>query len=238
MVKVVKAAPVVEIYGPVVQGEGEMIGCQTIFVRFGYCDYRCSWCDSMFAVDPGQVALGAIRMDAPSIVTAVLQLPKAPWITLSGGNPAMHLLQPLVDSLHNNKYKVAIETQGSIWKPWVATCDCITVSPKPPSSGMARKDPDFETLTHFLSQAPVSTTNLKIVVFDDMDFLFAKQVHHLFPQYPMTVQVGNDVGHDGAEALLAKLLWLTEKCLQDPDMAAVKPLPQLHTLLYGNMRAK
>ena len=37
-----------EIYGPVVQGEGALIGQPTVFVRAGGCDYRCRWCLGAF----------------------------------------------------------------------------------------------------------------------------------------------------------------------------------------------
>ena len=40
-----------EIFGPTIQGEGALIGQPTIFVRTGGCDYRCSWCGTMHAVD-------------------------------------------------------------------------------------------------------------------------------------------------------------------------------------------
>ena len=40
-----------EIFGPTIQGEGALIGQPTIFVRTGGCDYRCSWCDTLHAVD-------------------------------------------------------------------------------------------------------------------------------------------------------------------------------------------
>ena len=41
-----------EIFGPTVQGEGALIGRPTVFVRTGGCDYRCSWCDTLYAVLP------------------------------------------------------------------------------------------------------------------------------------------------------------------------------------------
>lgn len=40
-----------EIFGPTIQGEGILIGLPTVFVRTGGCDYRCSWCDTLHAVD-------------------------------------------------------------------------------------------------------------------------------------------------------------------------------------------
>ncbi|RWD90497.1 MAG: 7-carboxy-7-deazaguanine synthase QueE, partial [Mesorhizobium sp.] len=41
-----------EIFGPTVQGEGPLIGRPTVFVRTGGCDYRCRWCDTLYAVLP------------------------------------------------------------------------------------------------------------------------------------------------------------------------------------------
>ena len=42
---------IAEIFGPTIQGEGALIGEPTVFVRTGGCDYRCTWCDSLHAVD-------------------------------------------------------------------------------------------------------------------------------------------------------------------------------------------
>ena len=63
--------PVVEVFGPTIQGEGELAGIPTAFVRFGGCDYRCSWCDSLFAVLPEDVRK-APRM-TPAEVAAALE---------------------------------------------------------------------------------------------------------------------------------------------------------------------
>ena len=38
--------PVAEIFGPTVQGEGIDQGAVVTFVRFGGCDFKCSWCDT------------------------------------------------------------------------------------------------------------------------------------------------------------------------------------------------
>ena len=46
---------VVEVFGPTVQGEGPYAGRVCHFLRLGGCDYRCSWCDTPYAVDPAQV---------------------------------------------------------------------------------------------------------------------------------------------------------------------------------------
>ncbi len=40
-----------EIFGPTIQGEGHLIGQPTVFVRTGGCDFRCEWCDTLYAVE-------------------------------------------------------------------------------------------------------------------------------------------------------------------------------------------
>ncbi|PGD66807.1 7-carboxy-7-deazaguanine synthase QueE, partial [Bacillus toyonensis] len=35
--------PVLEIFGPTIQGEGMVIGQKTMLIRTAGCDYSCSW---------------------------------------------------------------------------------------------------------------------------------------------------------------------------------------------------
>lgn len=223
--------PVIEVFGPVLQGEGRMIGAQTHFVRFGYCDYRCAWCDSLFAVDPEQVQAEAEWLDVDAIIARLDALgQRTPWVTLSGGNPAIHDLAALVERLHASGRRVAIETQGTVYRPWLAQCDVVTVSPKPPSSGMPT---DHARLARFTA---LPQSNLKVVVFDDADFNYARDIHQRYPDRPFFIQPGNAVGQDDTAALLRKLDWLAQRAMRDPAMADAVVLPQLHTLMYGNRR--
>ncbi|HZC08345.1 MAG TPA: 7-carboxy-7-deazaguanine synthase QueE [Ktedonobacterales bacterium] len=223
--------PVLEVFGPVLQGEGRMIGAQTHFVRFGYCDYRCAWCDTLYAVEPEQVQREAEWLNVDAIVGRLDALgAHTIWVTLSGGNPAIHDLGPLVERLHASGRKVAIETQGSVYRPWLATCDVVTVSPKPPSSGMVT---DYARLARFIA---LPQSNLKVVIFDDADFTYARDIHQRYPDRPLYLQPGNAVGRDDTAALLAKLDWLAHRAMADAAMADAIVLPQLHTLMYGNRR--
>src|SRR3954469_6852093 len=98
----VRTYPVIEIFGPTIQGEGAEAGIATHFVRVGGCDYRCSWCDTMYAVDPATVRATARHLSAGDIADEIGALDGAPeWVTISGGNPALHHLGPLVDDLHD-----------------------------------------------------------------------------------------------------------------------------------------
>lgn len=226
-----------------------MIGTKTHFIRFGGCDYRCVWCDSMYAVDEHEVAK-LPKMGAAEILEKVLDLPDAQWVTLSGGNPALFNLVEVVELLHVAGYKVAVETQGTVFKDWLRICEVVTVSPKPPSSGNITED---YTVEKFLRQMATGRYNyrgrlvLKIVIFDDQDYEYAKDIFSLFPDYERWIQVGNpsvvgipkegDILH--RIGLLESLRELAELLIEDghPLMQEVRVTPQLHTLMWGNARA-
>lgn len=208
-----------------------MIGTPTHFVRLGYCDYRCVWCDSMYAVTPAVVHEHAERLTAATIAQRLDALdPHIPWVTLSGGNPVLHDLEPLVECLHEQGRQIAVETQGTVFRAWLRDCEVVTVSPKPPSSGMRT---NLAQLDQF---AALPNANLKVVIFDEADFAYARDLRQRYPAVPFYVQVGNAMGKDDAQSLLARLDWLGQQVLHDRVMHSTIVLPQLHVLLYGNRR--
>jgi 7-carboxy-7-deazaguanine synthase len=242
--------PVIEVFGPTVQGEGSEAGIPCHFVRFGGCDYRCSWCDSMYAVEPAEVRANAHHLGVDEIVGRLTALDGNPeWVVLSGGNPALLDLTPLIRALQNSGgFKVAVETQGSRWKPWLAEVDRLTVSPKPPSSGMA-------TMAHgqafgaFMGQAEAhdAPVSLKIVVADQQDYDWARNMLQMYPvaDRHLSVCTPQDVppGCDEREEFLwlygeisDRYAWLAEKVAGDPALAGVRVLPQLHVIAWGNCR--
>ncbi|OHV84643.1 7-carboxy-7-deazaguanine synthase QueE [Rhizobium sp. LCM 4573] len=231
-----------EIFGPTIQGEGVLIGQPTVFVRTGGCDYRCSWCDTLHAVD------SAYRdewkpMSAPAIWAEVERLSGGVPLTvsLSGGNPAIQPLGPLISHGKRKGYRFALETQGNIAKDWFENLDTLVLSPKPPSSGMVT---DWHALQHCLDMAAGKPqTVLKIVVFDDADYAFAKDAAARFPHLPVYLQPGNHTppppDDDDAvvdiDGVMDRMLWLVGKVTEDRWFAA-RVLPQLHVLLWGNRR--
>ncbi len=229
--------PVVEIFGPTLQGEGVQAGQKTHFIRFGYCDSRCSWCDSPHAVLPELVKKNSVRMDGESIVAKLASLGTATWVTLSGGNPAMHKLAGLVALLRREGYRINIETQGTLAPLWIRDLDAVTVSPKPPSSGEA---PVVSAVLDILKMAG-SKVVFKIPIFTDGDFEWAVGWHKLFPSVPLYLSVGTErnLAVNGTlEVLRGHLLerydWLASKVLAEPRLPAVAVLPQLHVLLWGS----
>ncbi|MEI6439050.1 MAG: 7-carboxy-7-deazaguanine synthase QueE [Alphaproteobacteria bacterium] len=227
--------PIAEVFGPVIQGEGPQAGLPTIFVRTGGCDYRCSWCDSMFAVDPVNSPTWE-RLTPEAVVDRVLALAGAcrPLVTLSGGNPAMHKpLGDLVRDLHDEGFEVAIETQGTVLPSWAALLDVVVLSPKPPSSGMLFTPTQAGQLKRWLQVAPDAA--IKVVIdgsADDFNFL-----GWLLSEYPDQVfyaQPCNPV--PDADLNTETLLSLYRDLVAEIFVRGwlhVRVLPQLHVLAWG-----
>ncbi len=232
--------PVIEIFGPTVQGEGPDAGVPAYFVRFGGCDYRCSWCDSMHAVDPAEVRANAEHLTAEQIVTLVTELPAGPdLVVLSGGNPALLDLGALVLAFKRDRRRVAVETQGSRWRDWLADVDRLVISPKPPSSGMASPD-KLAALQVFMGKVTsASAPVLKIVVFDQADLDWAAARHRDHPQLPLFLSAGTDVGLPNEETLdrlRERYRWLCETVARRFDLSAARVLPQLHVIAWGTAK--
>lgn len=236
--------PVIEMFGPTIQGEGAVIGVKTMFVRTYGCDYRCSWCDSAFTWDGS--AKDKVRMlAAEEIMSELVNIAGDNFdcVTISGGNPALigEGMGSLIDLLHDRGKQVAIETQGSKWQDWFYSVDVLTISPKPPSSGMPMNWAVLDSVMSNMEEQGRSTHSLKVVVFDDHDFDYAKSIHQRYPDIQLFLQPGNDdVTEEGdiSARLLGRLEWLFNKVIMDAEMNRVRVLPQLHALIWHNKRGK
>ncbi|WGV58922.1 7-carboxy-7-deazaguanine synthase QueE [Brevibacillus brevis] len=235
--------PVLEIFGPTIQGEGMVIGQKTMFVRTAGCDYRCNWCDSAFTWDGS--ARDEIRQMSPEAVWEELTRlggDRFSHVTISGGNPALLAgIGDLIALLKEHGIRTAVETQGSKWQAWLPLIDDITISPKPPSSGMQTDFQALDRIVHALLDQKHPGLSLKVVVFDDADFAYARTIHQRFPGVPFYLQPGNsDLTDVDTPSLRDKLLesfeWLIDQAMATADMNDAKVLPQLHALVWGNKR--
>lgn len=223
-----------EIFGPTIQGEGAQIGRPTVFVRLGGCDYRCSWCDTPYAV-LSEHRRSWTPTSEEDVLERIDQLAGMPvLVTLSGGNPAIQDCTALIARGQARGHTFTMETQGSVPREWFTLLDHLCVSPKPPSSEM---ETDWEKLAQCIALGPADTI-LKVVVFDDHDYAYARKVGALHPEVPIYLQVGNSTPlaeQSDQSALLQRLRWLTDMVVADQWYAA-RVLPQLHVLMWGNER--
>jgi 7-carboxy-7-deazaguanine synthase len=232
---------VIEIFGPTIQGEGPDAGRPAYFVRFGGCDYRCSWCDSMYAVDPDLVRRDARRLDPEQVLDELGQLSDGPdLVVLSGGNPALLELGPVIDLLHERGFEAAVETQGSRWRDWLADVERLVVSPKGPSSGMDTA-PNREALANFLALGKESEAaiTLKAVIFEEADLEHARFLARSYPALPLYLSTGTDVGLSEEETLARlreRLRWLSESVAGDAELQHARVGVQQHVLAWGLRR--
>jgi 7-carboxy-7-deazaguanine synthase len=127
------------------QGEGTRAGTRAVFIRFAACnmwngepDARDSgagacakWCDTDFR------ASSSVKLTADEICRRADEewgggTPYGRWVVLTGGEPMLQVDLPLVQSLRDWGFSIAIETNGTIAPKdrvleWI---DHVCVSPK------------------------------------------------------------------------------------------------------------
>ena len=118
--------PIIEMFSSI-QGEGFHIGKGTTFIRVAGCNLRCSWCDTQDSFELSK----AQWLSAEEIVDQA-QIPHQ-HVVITGGEPTLYDLGPLVRELHKLCKYVAIETNGTNPIPVEWGIDWITASPKPGS---------------------------------------------------------------------------------------------------------
>ena len=228
---------IAEIFGPTIQGEGALIGQPTVFIRAGGCDYRCSWCDSLHAVD-SQYRHDWAVMKPEAIIAEVMRLSgnQPLTVSISGGNPAIQDFAPVIALGKANGYRFACETQGSIARPWFADLAMLVLSPKPPSSG---QNTDWSAFDACLEAANGTDAVMKIVIFDHHDLSFAREAADRYPNLALYLQPGNPETDPtlpvSAQSLSDRLLWLVEETV-GKGWLVPRILPQLHVLIWGNKR--
>ena len=123
------------------QGEGFHTGKHAVFCRFSGCNLWsgleknrekaiCNFCDTDFVGTDG--INGDKYQNAESLAEKIDEI----WdknsnnklVVFTGGEPLLQLNGELIDLLHERKFKVAIETNGTILPP--KNIDWICVSPK------------------------------------------------------------------------------------------------------------
>jgi 7-carboxy-7-deazaguanine synthase (Cx14CxxC type) len=124
------------------QGEGLQAGMPAVFCRFAGCNLWsgrevdrssavCQFCDTDFV---GTDGVGGGKFAAAQ---ALAERIAALWpvedrahrlVVLTGGEPLLQVDEPLIDALHGQGFRIAVETNGTIAAP--TGIDWVCVSPK------------------------------------------------------------------------------------------------------------
>lgn len=109
-----------------IQGEGELTGVPSVFVRTSGCNLRCAWCDTPYASwDPE----GETRR-IEQIVAEVESHPAARHVVLTGGEPMIAKdIATLAAEIRRGGRHITIETAATVAPDGIA-CDLASLSPK------------------------------------------------------------------------------------------------------------
>jgi 7-carboxy-7-deazaguanine synthase len=109
-----------------VQGEGELTGVPSVFIRASGCNLRCSWCDTPYASWEPE---GEVR-DIAAIVAQARRHPAARHVVLTGGEPMIAKdVREVAAELKALGYHITIETAATV-PPGGIACDLASLSPK------------------------------------------------------------------------------------------------------------
>lgn len=116
-----------------VQGEGPHAGRPAFFIRLAGCNLRCYFCDTDFEsrydnkLTPTQIMQQIGNIAGDSSISLVV---------ITGGEPLLQNIAPLIKLLRRSSFDVQIETAGTVWLPeleqvlYFLTPDALVCSPK------------------------------------------------------------------------------------------------------------
>src|SRR6185312_1651951 len=108
------------------QGEGELTGVPSVFVRTSGCNLRCSWCDTPYASWEPEGSPRTVEQ----IVAEVRGHASARHVVLTGGEPMIAPgIRDLAAALKELGYHLTIETAATVGPEGIA-CDLASLSPK------------------------------------------------------------------------------------------------------------
>ncbi len=119
-----------------IQGEGELTGVPSVFVRTAGCDLRCRWCDTPYAA--GETSGAEFSVD--QVLERIAEYP-ARHCVLTGGEPMLAAdLPALAAALRARGRHITIETNAT-HSPNGIACDLASLSPKLSNSRPADRAP-------------------------------------------------------------------------------------------------
>jgi 7-carboxy-7-deazaguanine synthase len=217
-----------------VQGEGELTGVPTVFVRTSGCNLRCAWCDTPYASWSPE----GNEMSISDIVAEVIRHP-ADFVVLTGGEPMIAKgIHELAAALKVSGKHITIETAATIVPNDIA-CDLASLSPKMSNSTptleqagpwherheQARQRPEViaKWIKNYLYQ-------LKFVISSATDLLEVQALIHSLPvQVPPHKVLLMPQGITPAE-IATRTSWLIDVC----KAHGYRYCARLHIDLFGN----
>ena len=142
-----------------IQGEGFFQGHAAYFIRLAGCDVGCVWCDVKDSWDAAKHPSYSVESITQMVEQAETTDASKLLVVVTGGEPLLHQLDALTESLHQKGFRTNIETSGS--SPLSGQWDWICLSPKKFKAPL----PEVVKAAH----------ELKVVIFNKSDFEWAEK---------------------------------------------------------------
>ena len=220
-----------------IQGEGELTGVPSVFVRTSGCNLRCTWCDTPYASWNPE---GEQRSVA-QVVAAVESHAAAQHVVLTGGEPMIAKeIHELAAELRAVGRHLTIETAATVAPAGIA-CDLASLSPKllnsapdPVEHGPWRKKHEATRWQPDVVRAWIEAYNyqFKFVVarpedVDELERMLAA-LHREVPRHKILLMPEATT----LEKMRTRAGWLGELC----KARGYRYAHRLHIELYGNKR--
>ncbi len=96
---------------PTLQGEGPYVGWPAIFIRLGGCNLACKFCDTEFESFSSLTIKEILKKISQLNNNNLIKL-----IVITGGEPLRQPIELLCEELIQAKYKIQIETNGTLYR--------------------------------------------------------------------------------------------------------------------------
>ncbi len=220
-----------------IQGEGELTGIPSVFVRTSGCNLRCRWCDTKYSswTPEGE------NVDIEELVEKVCSYP-ARHVVITGGEPMIAKdIKEFVDFLKQSGKHITIETAGTI-APNGIQCDLASISPKLSDSTPEKSEISEEWIErHDSTRIDYNILNewidsyefqLKFVVsrreeINEVKCIIDKIESDILPEKVLLMPEGTD-----SETIHSRYDMLVDLCKEN----GFRMCNRLHLDLFGNTR--
>lgn len=209
------------------QGEGQLLGVPSVFLRTAHCNLHCRWCDTPYTNWQPHIQ----DLSIEDIYHQLTHFKVKP-IVITGGEPCLQPELPqLCELLHATGHHITLETNATLFMPLKA--HLVSMSPK-----LANSVPDSTKAAHHQRQRLNPTVihqflthhqcQVKFVVDHPTDLQEINELVHNIP-IPKEQVILMPQGQHPAE-LAQRQHWLAEICKTEQYRYS----PRLHITLWGN----
>lgn len=201
-----------------IQGETNLSGLPTIFIRLTGCPLRCQYCDTAYAFHEGE------KLSLLEILRKIASF-RSRHVTVTGGEPlSQKACVDLLSLLCDEGYQVSLETSGAIDMKNIDERVCKIMDIKTPASEEADKN-NMDNLKYITAH-----DQIKFVICDRSDYEWARDIIHdmqLFERCELLFSPS----HEQLDATQLADWILT-------DQLPVRLQIQLHKYLWGDVPGK